>query len=235
LKRYFTIFLAGLAIAQTPREGWRTYQDPRNRFQFEYPVVFGEPSPGTDNGFGNRAAAVRFSEFSAHAGIEGITLGGEAVLTTGPPALDLQAAGGLYDSITQQILPPRIATVVQNALPPLAAANLCDALTREQHLDPSDRRLSGLTTREKESLPRVDRMGNTEPKVLRCELVGTIVTFEKQSKLNAAGPARHIYGAIRFLPQPYSSFQLVRGGTDRPGAALLEQMTAVVNSWRLKE
>src|SRR5438552_10949924 len=41
------------------------YRDPANRFAFSYPRSFGATSIGTDNGFGNRVAAVRFSSFRA--------------------------------------------------------------------------------------------------------------------------------------------------------------------------
>jgi hypothetical protein len=108
----------------------RTYQDPQGRFQFTYPAAFGTPAAGTDNGFRNRTAAIRFSEFSAgeHAGR--IILGGEAVLTSGAPQLDLQTVGGLYDAITLQIFPEPIVHVIRNALPvskPDTFARLSDA------------------------------------------------------------------------------------------------------------
>src|SRR5436190_992267 len=122
-----------LAMAQSPPEGWQRYQDPRSRFQFIYPEGFGTPSPGTDDGFLDRAAAVRFSEFSAGVHSRRIILGGEAVLTTESPQVDLQAAGGLYDSITLQVFPAPIAAVIRNALPVLTSANFCDAIGREQH------------------------------------------------------------------------------------------------------
>jgi len=80
--------------------GQLIYEDPQSRFTFHYPAEFGMPSPGTNNGFGDRVAAIRFARFSA--GVQGGTLvwGGEAALTRGFPLLDLRAAGGLYDEIT---------------------------------------------------------------------------------------------------------------------------------------
>ncbi len=219
-------------MAQSSPEGWQTYQDPRGRFRFAYPDEFGRPSPGTDDGFRNRIAAIRFSEFSAGVRANRIILGGEAVLTAGPPQLDLQAAGGLYDSITLQVFPARIATVIQNALPVLTAAAFCDAIAREQHLDPADKGLSTLDAGQRGAIRAVDRMGNVAPKVLRCEILANTVTFDKESAFDPAGPPRHIYGAIRFLPRPYSSFQLVRGSADAPSTALLQQITTVVNSWK---
>src|SRR5438067_467680 len=86
-----------------------TYQDPQGRFQFTYPAAFGTPAPGTDNGFRNRTAVIRFSEFSAGAHAGRIILGGDAVLTSGAPQFDLQAVGGLYDAITLQIFTGPIA------------------------------------------------------------------------------------------------------------------------------
>lgn len=229
MKALLTIFGIGLAAAQTT-ESLRTYGDPLGRFQFDYPAQFGPPSPGTDNGFGNRVAAVRFSDFSA--GVRGarIILGGEAVLTTGPPQLDLQAAGGLYDGITLQIFPAPAAALIRGALPILTPAVFCDAIRRESHLDPADPRLSPLTIPQRASLPAVDRMGNIAPKLVRCEVAGDTITFHKESAVDG-GSTRHVYGAIRFLSPPYSSFQIIRGGADPPEADLLQQITNTVKSW----
>jgi len=58
------------------------------------------------------------------------------------------------------------------------------------------------------------------------------VTFKKEAASDPAGPCRYIYGSIRFLPAPYSSFQLIRGSEDEPGEALLRQIAAVVDSWK---
>ena len=71
------------------------YEDPAGRFTFFYPSTFGLPAAGTNDGFEDRVAAVRFSMFPA-------MLGGEAVLTRGTPLIDLQAVGGLDDSLTLQ-------------------------------------------------------------------------------------------------------------------------------------
>jgi hypothetical protein len=219
-------------MAQSSPEGWRTFQDPQGRFHFQYPADFGAPSPGTDNGFGSRTASIRFVAFSAgvHEGL--VILGGEAVLTSGPPQLDLQAAGGLYDPIALQVFPNRIAIAIRNVLPVLRASNFCDALRQERHLDPADARLSTLTVAQREAVARVDRMGNVAPKLLQCDISENTASFHKESALDPAGKQRHIYGAIRFLPPPYSSFQLVRGGGVAPTAELLRQITTVVNSWK---
>ena len=75
--------------------------DPQGRFEFRYPTTFGNPLPGTNNGFGDRVAAIRFSLLPPSP----LRLGGEAALTRGFPLVDLQAAGGFYDAITLEIFP----------------------------------------------------------------------------------------------------------------------------------
>jgi len=234
VKVVFAICAIGVAMAQSQFGPLRTYKDPQDRFQFTYPAAFGAPAPGTDNGFRNRTAAIRFSGFSAGVHAGRIILGGEAVLTSGAPQLDLQAAGGLYDAITLQIFTEPVANLIRNALPVLTPDNFCDAIGGERHLDPADPRLAGLTAQQRATIARVDRMGNMASTVLRCDVVGNTVTFEKVAALDPAAPPRHIYGAIRFLPAPYSSFQLIRGSGDEPGNALILQITAVVNSWKVK-
>jgi hypothetical protein len=230
-KLIFAMCAIGVA-AQAQPGTLRTYQDPQQRFQFTYPAEFGTPSQGTDNGFRDRTAAIRFSEFSAGVHAGRIILGGEAVLTSGAPQLDLQAAGGLYDAITLQIFPEPTAKVIRAVLPVLTPDTFCEALGRERHLDPADQRLTSLTAQQRAAMVSVDRMGNFNPSVVRCELMGGTVTFEKTATFDAAGPSRYIYGAIRFLPAPYSSFQFIRGSADEPGEALTQEITAVVNSWK---
>jgi len=233
VRTLFALLAISIGSAQSP-PGMRTYQDPMARFEFSYPADFGIPSVGTDNGFRNRTAAIRFSEFSAGFRIGRVILGGEAVLTSGNVQLDIQAAGGLYDEITLGVFPERSATLIRNALPVLTPALLCDALSRPLHLDPQDPRLSALSAQERTGLPEADRMGNFAPKVVLCQVSGSTVTFDKESSRAANDPALHVYGAVRFLPPPYSSFQLIRGTAEAPSQALLDQITAVVNSWKGK-
>ena len=232
MKLVLAMYASSIALAQSQPDSLRTYQDPQNRFQFTYPARFGTPGPGTDNGFRARTAAIRFSEFSAGVHAGRIVLGGEAVLTSEAPQFDLQAAGGLYDAIGLQVFPDPIANIIRNALPVLTPDTCCDAIGREWHLDPTDQRLTGLTAKQRATIASVDRMGNVTLKVLRCNVVGATVTFEKKAAFDPAGPSRHIYGSIRFLPAPYSSFQLIRGSQDQPGEELIQEMTAVVNSWK---
>jgi hypothetical protein len=208
-----------VAQAQPPRE----YSDAVRRFRFSYPASFGEPSQGTNDGFGDRVAAIRFSVFSSG-------IGGEAALTRGFPVIDVQAAGGLYDAITLEAFPDPIRRQILEALPPLSAANFCKQIAVEQHLDPQAAVFATLTARQRSALASADRMRNANPRVVRCDVDGTTVTFDKEVSFASGGPRQHVYGAVRFLDAPYSTFQLVRAGP-APDSALLSQMTAVVRSW----
>lgn len=209
-----------VVLAQAQTDALLTYRDPRNRFEFSYPASFGSPAPGADSGFRSRLAAVRFRA------------GGEAVLTTEAPQFDLQAAGGLYDAITLQIFPESTAKVIREALPVLNAGNFCDAIGRERHLRAADRALAPLAAAQRAGIESVDRMGNYESRVLWCEVMGSTVIFDKVAAASAGGPVNHIYGAVRFLQAPYSSFQLIARNRTQPADTLLRSMTALVDSWR---
>jgi hypothetical protein len=215
--------LAALAQAGSQRE----YVDPRGRFRFSYPAAFGAPSPGTNDGFEDRVAAVRFTAFSSG-------IGGEAALTRGFPLVDIQAAGGLYDAITLEIFPDPLRRQVVQALPPLDVANFCQQIAREQHLNPQDAALARLTDQQKSAVASADRMRNVSPRVLQCVVDGTTVTFNKEVAFQPGGPRQHVYGAIRFLESPYATFQIIRGGPP-PGAGVIDQMTALVKSWRTND
>jgi len=222
-----SVFVA--AAAQTPLD--RQYADPRGRFQFNYPASFGAISPGTDSGFADRVAAIRFEDFSSGTSRSGVlpTLGGEAVLTRGFPLIDIQAAGGLYDAITLQIFPDATRVAIVAALPPLRAATFCAAIGREQHLDPNSPALQSLTPQQRATVAQVDAMRHANPRVLQCAADGETVTFDEE--VGVAGGARlRVYGAVRFLTGEYSTFQLVRGGS-APDPAVLLTITSVVKSW----
>ena len=229
-----TAFLMlAFAFAQASRaQDSIVFQDARKRFAFTYPSSFGATSPGTNDGFEDRVSAVRFATFSAGVHDKEIILGGEAVLTAGFPLVDLQAAGGLYDPITLEIFPAAMRGLILKSLPRLTPANFCDAIKREQHLDPSAPALASINAQQRGAIPNVDRMGNAAPEVVACDVSGNTVSFHKKNSFLPGYAPRHIYGAIQFLPPPYSSFQLIRGGAGEPAKALLQQMEAIVKSWR---
>jgi len=223
------VVVVAVVAAQTPLD--RQYVDPRGRFQFSYPASFGAISPGTDDGFDNRVAALRFENFSSGMSRSGgrPTLGGEAVLTRGFPLIDIQAAGGLYDAITLQIFPDAMRAAIIAALPPLQAATFCAAIGREQHLDPNSPALQSLTPPQRSTVAQVDTMRHANPRVLQCAADGDTVTFDEE--VGAEGGARlRVYGAVRFLTGEYSTFQLVRGGS-APDPAVLLTIASVVKSW----
>jgi hypothetical protein len=208
-------------VMQAPQAD--VYRDPAGRFTFSYPAAFGTTSAGTNNGFEDRVAAVRFSSFPA-------MFGGEAVLTRGFPLLDLQAAGGLYDSLTLEIFPDALRAIVVAQLSRLTAANLCDALAATTHLDPAAPALASLTPDQRTAIGGTDRLRNTSPTLIQCRTAGSVVVFDKERAFAPGYPAQHVYGAVRFLNGPYSTFQLIAGGV-APGQATLDAIVAVVQSF----
>ena len=216
--------MAGAMLLLAQGDGQRDYVDPAQRFRFSYPASFGEPSRGTNDGFEDRVAAVRFATFSS------ADIGGEVALTRGFPLIDLEAVGGLYDAIALEIFPAALRRRIVSALVPLTSMNFCRLLAQEQHLDPESIALTGLTAQQKGAVESVGRMRHVGPRVVRCVVDGDTVTFDKEAGLQPDGPRQHVYGAVRFLDPPYSTFQIVRAGS-APNDEVLRQMTAVVRSW----
>jgi hypothetical protein len=217
-----------LALAFGQADPTVRYVDPQGRFEFRYPVSFGSPLPGTNNGFGDRIAAIRFSLPPPSP----FRLGGEAALTRGFPLVDLQAAGGLYDAITLEVFPEPLRRTIAGTLLRLTPASFCREAVRPQHLNLADQAFASLTEREKTAIEQVDRMRNIESRMVRCVVDGQTVTFDKETSSEPGGPRQRIYGAIRFLDGDYSTFQVIRGGADAPDQLTLEQLTTLVNSWR---
>jgi hypothetical protein len=60
-----------------------------------------------------------------------------------------------------------------------------------------------------------------------------VVVFHKEVTLHAGSVSarQHLYGALRFLKVPYSSFQLVRGATAAPSAVDLGVLERIVRSF----
>jgi len=206
--------------AQSAPPGWRTFVDPQKRFEFSYPESFGTPGPGTDSGFRNRVAAVRFSSLGG--------LGGEAALTSGFIDVDIQALGGLYDSIARSVLPDADAKALVAALPPVTPANVCALLGAAD-------RLQGLTfpSRLLPVVKMLDASRNINPVVRRCGVSGGLAVFHKETTFEAGkvSARQHVFGALRFLAAPYSSFQIVRGLNTPPAAADLDTAERLVRSF----
>jgi hypothetical protein len=213
-----------LALTLAQAGGEQRYLDPAGRFEFSYPEDFGQPARGTNDGFADRVAAIRFAAFSA-------ALGGEAVLTRGRPLIDLQAAGGLHDAIALEVFPESMRRLILEAVPPLTAETFCREIARPDHLDPAHPALARLTVEQRRVIAQADRIRHVDPTVLRCDRSSDTITFHKEAAFQPGAPRRHVYGAVRFLDRPYSTFQIVRAGA-LPSPTLLSQMTAVVRSWR---
>ena len=200
----------------------RTYADPQGRFRFDYPAAFGAPQRGTNDGFGDRLAAVQFS------GLTG--LGREAVLTRGPLVLDMQALGGLYDPISLEVLPELTRRSVEAQRMRVDIDTLCRALGTAEHLPAftgSPQVLAAIRT--------VERMRNVEPRVVRCDVTGDRVAFHKEATFEAGtvSARQHIFGAVRFLTGgAATAFHIVRVLPAAPSATQLAELDALVRSFR---
>ena len=217
-------FLACAAAATLLQSGSTLpYRDAAGRFSFSYPTAFGAPSAGTNDGFMDRVAAIRFSAFPAQ-------FGGEAVLTRGFPLVDLQAVGGLYDSVTLEIFPDHLRAVVVGQLPRLTSANFCAALSQSRHVDPDLPAFRAFTPPQKQAIGQTDVMRNVNPRVVECRRVGDMVSFDKERAFQPGYPTQHVYGAVRFVGEPFSTFQLIAGGAS-PDRALRSAIEDVVSSF----
>lgn len=199
------------------------YRDPAGRFSFSYPSTFGSTSPGTADGYLDRVAVLRFSSFPAR-------FGGEPALTRGFPLVDLQALGGLYDSLTLEILPGPLRARVVSQLPRLTLANFCAALAAPRHLDPALPAFASLRPQERDAISGTDVLRNTDPRVIECRTAGDMITFDKERAFGPGYPAQHVYGSVRFLAGAYSTFQLIAGG-DSPSPAMLKTIEDLVRSF----
>lgn len=213
----------GVAVVMLQSAPTQLYRDPGGRFTFSYPSRFGSPSRGTNNGFQDRVAAIAFSSFPAR-------FKGEAVLTRGFPLIDLQAAGGLYDGIALEIFPDAVRARVIAQLPRLTAANLCQAVQQLRHLDPSLPAFASLPPPQREAIGQVDVMRNANSRLVECRTTGDVVVFDKQRSFRDGDPVQHVYGAVRFLAAPFSTFQVIAGG-DAPDAAMLAALADLVGSF----
>jgi hypothetical protein len=211
-----------LAILTTPvalleaQSGWATYTDPQGQFTFRYPAEFGQPSEGSDAGFEERAATVRFAAVNA-----------DVVLTRGVVRVDHQAAGGLYDHFSLQALPLRTRPQIEAALPRLSAGTFCAQLAADHATTlalPADLRAVARA---------VDRLQYVDPRVEVCELSGEVIRFSRTAAASAApgAPRPYVYGAIRFLSGRNASFQIVARSAQAPSAAALDVMRRVVESF----
>jgi hypothetical protein len=200
----------------TAQSGWLTYSDPRGQFTFRYPAELGPPSNGSDAGFEERAASVRFAAANA-----------EVVLNRGVVRVDHQAVGGLYDHFSLQALPLRTRPQIEAALPRLSAGTFCTQLAADHAAAlalPADLRAVARA---------VDRLQYVNPHVEVCESSGEVIRFSRTAAVSDApgAPRPYVYGAIRFLRGPNASFQIVARSAQAPSASVLDEMSRVVESF----
>ena len=223
-----TIFVMGSGVVsggQSPVAPLTEHRDPQGRFRFTYPRTYGATSPGTNDGFAGRCL-VRFASFP-------VPLGGELVLTRGFPYVDIQAVGGLYDSIALEVFPDALRQRVVAQLPRLTTQNFCEALGRATHLDVDSAALAGFTPEQRAAIRRLDLMRAVDPRVMRCDVANGVIVFDKETAFQAGAPRQRIFGAIRFQESDVSSVQLVAGAAVPP-AGLLDEIAAVVRSVTLR-
>jgi hypothetical protein len=215
-------WIAAALLLLAQRAPLAEYRDPQGAFRFTHPARFGTVFPGTNDGFQGRRA-VRFASFPA-------VLGGELVLTRGFPYLDLQAVGGLYDSITLEVFPAALRGRIVAQVPRLTASTFCDALGRVTHLDIEAPAMKAFSAAERTAIHNVDLMRSIDPKVVRCEASDGVIVFDRETAFQAGAPRQHIFGAIRF-PEAgdVSSVQLVAGDS-LPRAGVIDDIAAIVRS-----
>jgi hypothetical protein len=219
-----SLLLAASFAALLQQAPTAVYRDPGNRFNFSYLSAYGSIGPGTADGLRDRVASFRFDTFPAR-------FGAEPVVTKGFPLIDLQAVGGLYDSLTLEIFPESLRSRVVSQLPPLTLANFCEALGASRHLDPALPAFASLRPQEREAIAGTDVMRNANPRVVSCRRRGDMITFDKERAFQSAAPLQHVYGTVRFLTGTYSTFQLIAGG-DTPDAATVTAIENLVASFQ---
>jgi hypothetical protein len=210
----------------TPPVPLSEHRDAQGRFRFAYPRSYGTASPGTNDGFNGRTS-IRFSSPPA-------PLGGELVLTHGFPYVDIQAVGGLYDSIALEVFPDALRRRIVAQLPRLSARTFCTALGQTTHLDVESPALASLTPDQRAGIRRLDLVRSIDLKVARCEAVNGVIAFHRVVRFQEGAAHQHIFGAIRFLEGDVSSVQLV-AGAGTPPLALVDEMAAVVRSVTLQQ
>jgi hypothetical protein len=219
-----SLLLSATVAALLQQVPTAVYRDPGNRFTFSYPSAYGSIGPGTADGLLDRVASFRFDAFPAR-------FGGEPVVTKGFPLIDLQALGGLYDSLTLEIFPEPLRTRVVSQLPRLTLATFCAALTASRHLDPALPAFGSLRPQERDAIAATDVMRNADPHVVSCRTRGDMITFDKERAFQPGAPLQHVYGTVRFLTGTYSTFQLIAGG-EPPNAATVTAIENLVASFQ---
>jgi hypothetical protein len=208
--------------APSAQAAWTTYRDPQGRFSFDHPSTFGQAGPGTNDGFVDRVAAVRFVNVTG--------LGGEVVLTRGRIVMDVQALGGLYDPIALEVFPDAMRQQIVAVLPAVAPQNVCAMLGSADHVGPAP----ALPANVRDAAKQIDRMRHGAPHVVRCEVRDRVVVFHKESDFELPGESvrQHTFGAMRFLDGQYSAFQTIRVRPTAPSPADLEVLERIARSFR---
>jgi len=148
-----------------------------------------------------------------------------------------QALGGLHDALLLggilEALPASVGEYILAHASTLSRANFCQELSQVRHVNAQEPILASLSAAHRHALLDLDQTRNIDPHVVRCEVLGESVLFHKEATFRAGRVTgrQHLFGAVRFLAPPFSSFQWVRIANDPPSEELLQMMTAVVDSF----
>jgi hypothetical protein len=218
------LFAALAASLVQPAVPATMYRDPAGRFTFSYPASYGSIGPGTADGSLDRVASFRFSSFPAR-------FGGEPVVTRGFPLVDLQALGGLYDSLTLEIFPEPLRSRVVSQLPRLTLTNFCAALAAPRHLDPALPAFASLRPQERDAIGGTDLLRNDSPHVVECRSTATRSRSTRSAHFSPATRCSTSTARSDFSPGPTRHFNSSPEATRRP-PALIKAIEDLVRSFR---
>lgn len=222
-------------------EEWSIYRDVQNRFEFSYPANFGIAIPDirVDMPDGDLGEMFFFPQFSHGFRNGKIVLEGGLVARFGRTWVGAQALGGLYDPILAGGLIDNFPVAVQERLRSqaenLTISNFCSELSKSEHISIDDSVFNNVTHEQRQAIIGLDRMRNLNPEVIVCKTSDYIVVFHKKvvAQFGQVRNIQHIYGAIGFLNDSFTSVQFIRITSDSLTKELLETMTKVVRSFKV--
>jgi hypothetical protein len=212
---------------EEPQGSWTEHVEEEIGVRFRYPSGWGELQVGTNDGFGNRTLARRFSllggpEFNSPG------LGGEFVLLNGRVTADWVTLGGFYSEIIMEAVPEEVKDKIVEVLPPIDQNNLCVALGDGLKIDLSAADLPPMTEAQAATLPQMHSFDNDSPEVILCRAVGETIVFYKTCQLR--GGRKYIAGAMRFDLPGFDSCQLVARGFEPMAPEFLVEIAKIILS-----
>ena len=108
-------------------------------------------------------------------------------------------------------------------------------MSKSEHISIDDSVFNNVTHEQRQAIIGLDRMRNLNPEVIVCKTSDYIVVFHKKvvAQFGQVRNIQHIYGAIGFLNDSFTSVQFIRITSDSLTKELLETMTKVVRSFKV--